>query len=77
MIKIKVAFLEGRLLSSQSEQFKKFSKSSDRLEKSHFCFDHVNKLKILRHEAGRMFDVRVSRVRGRSRGSGADLGEWG
>jgi len=26
MIKTKVAFLEGRLLSSQSEQFDKFSK---------------------------------------------------
>jgi len=29
MIRTKVAFLEGRLLSSQSEQFKKYSKSSD------------------------------------------------
>jgi len=36
MIKTKVSFLEGRLLSSQSEQFEKYSKSSDRLEKSHF-----------------------------------------
>jgi len=34
MIKTKVAFLEGRLLPSQSEQFKKYSKSSDWLEKS-------------------------------------------
>jgi len=34
MIKTKVAFLEDRLLSSQSEQFKKFAKSSDWLEKS-------------------------------------------
>jgi len=34
MIKTKVAFLEGRLLFSQSEQFEKFSKSSDWLEKS-------------------------------------------
>jgi len=34
MIKTKAAFLEGRLLSSQSEQFEKFSKSSDRLEKA-------------------------------------------
>jgi len=34
MIKTKVAFLEGRLLTSQSEQFKKYSKSSDWLEKS-------------------------------------------
>jgi len=47
MIKTKVAFLEGRLLSSQSEQFKKHSKVSDWLEKrlrpqkSHFCFYHV------------------------------------
>jgi len=32
MIKTKVTFLEGRLLSSQ--QFKKYSKSSDWLEKS-------------------------------------------
>jgi len=30
----KVAFLEGRLLSSQSEQSEKFSKSPDWLEKS-------------------------------------------
>jgi len=34
MIKTKVAFLEGRLLTRQSEQFKKYSKSSDWLEKS-------------------------------------------
>jgi len=34
MIKTKVAFLEGGLLFSQSEQFEKFSKSPDRLEKS-------------------------------------------
>jgi len=34
MIKTKVAFLEGRLLSSQSEQFENFFKSSDWLEKS-------------------------------------------
>jgi len=33
--------LEGRLLSSLSEQSEKFSKSSDWLEKSHFCFNHV------------------------------------
>jgi len=43
MIKTKVDFLEGRLLTSQSEQFKKYLKSSDWLEKkpalqkSHFC----------------------------------------
>jgi len=34
MIKAKVAFLEGRLLSSQSGQFEKFAKNSDWLEKS-------------------------------------------
>jgi len=34
MIKTKVAFLEGRLLSIQSEQLKKYSKSSDWLQKS-------------------------------------------
>jgi len=50
MIKTKVAFLEGWLLSGQSEQLKKYLKSSDWVEKSrpskksHFCFDHVNRL---------------------------------
>jgi len=34
MIKTKVVFLEGRLLSSQSEQSEKVSKSLDWLEKS-------------------------------------------
>jgi len=34
MIKTKVAFLEGRLLTSQLEQSKKFSKSPEWLEKS-------------------------------------------
>jgi len=34
MIKTKVAFLESRLLSSQSEQSEKFSKSPDWLKKS-------------------------------------------
>jgi len=44
MIKTKVAFLEGRLLSSQSEQLKKYSKKlwlagkKPALQKSHFCF---------------------------------------
>jgi len=33
MIKTKMAFSENRLLSSQSEQFEKLSKSSDWLEK--------------------------------------------
>jgi len=50
MIKTKVAFLEGRLLLSQSEHSEMFSKSPDWLErksalqKSHFYFDHVNRL---------------------------------
>jgi len=34
MIKTKVTFLEGELLSSQSEQSEKFSKSPDWLKKS-------------------------------------------
>jgi len=34
MIKTKVAFLKGRLLSTQSEQCEKFSKSLEWLEKS-------------------------------------------
>jgi len=34
MIKTKVDFLEGRLLSCHSEQSEKFSKSPDWLEKS-------------------------------------------
>jgi len=34
MIKTNVAFVEGRLLSSQSEQFRKYSKSSDWMGKS-------------------------------------------
>jgi len=34
MVKRKVAFLESRLLSSQLEQFEKFSKRSEWLEKS-------------------------------------------
>jgi len=34
MIKTKVAFLEGRVLFSQSEQSEMFSKSPDWLEKS-------------------------------------------
>jgi len=34
MIKIKVAYLEGRLFSSQSELFQNFTDCSDWLEKS-------------------------------------------
>jgi len=41
MIKTKVVFLEGRLFSSQSGLFEKFTNCSDWLDKSHFCFDHV------------------------------------
>jgi len=49
MCKTNVAFLEGQLLSSQSEQFKKYLKSSNCQEKagppkSHYCFGHVNRL---------------------------------
>jgi len=51
MIKTKVAFVEGWLISSQSEQFKRYSKSSDWLEKvGHlkrpllFWSDHINRL---------------------------------
>jgi len=49
MIKIKLAFLEGRILSSQSEQSERFSKTSDWLEKSRPLkkpplYDHVNRL---------------------------------
>jgi len=49
MIKAKVAFLEGRLFFSQSEPFETFQialigwiKAGS--PKSHFCFDHVNRL---------------------------------
>jgi len=34
MIKTKIAFMKGRLLTSQSEQIKIYSKSFDWLEKS-------------------------------------------
>jgi len=44
MIKAKMAFLKGRLLSSQSEQFKSIQKALIGWKKagppkSHFCFD--------------------------------------
>jgi len=54
MIKTKVAFLEGRIFCSQSQQFVKFSHSSDWLEKktaiqkSQFGFHHVNRLIMTR-----------------------------
>jgi len=49
MIKAKVAFLKDRLLSSQSEQSEKFTKSPEWLKKaglpkSYFCFDLINRL---------------------------------
>jgi len=46
MIKTKVAFMKGRLLTSQSEQFKKLWLAGKKgaLQKSHFSFDHVNRL---------------------------------
>jgi len=49
MIKTKVAFLEGRLLSSQSEQLEKFSKALIGWKKAGppikpLLFDHVNRL---------------------------------
>jgi len=49
MIKTKVAFLEGRLLTSQSEQFKKLQLAGKKpaLQKRHFCFDHVNRRNML------------------------------
>jgi len=49
MIKTKVAFLVGQPFSSQPELFDNFSDCSDwpdkkpALQKSHFCFDHVNR----------------------------------
>jgi len=60
MIKTKVAFLEGRLLSSQSEQSDKFSKSPDWLEKNRpskkpLLFDHVNRLNKKQNE--KCFDI--------------------
>jgi len=50
--KTKVAILEGQLLFSQSEQSEMFSKSpawlekSSAFQKSHFYFDHVNRLLV-------------------------------
>jgi len=51
MIKTKVAFLEGRIFSSQSELFEYFLNRSDWLEKAvppkkPLLFDHVNRLKV-------------------------------
>jgi len=49
MFKTKVAFLEGRLLSSQSEQFNKYSKSSGWQKKRLSYFGHVNRLHVLQY----------------------------
>jgi len=63
MIKTKVAFLEGGFLSSQSEQFNKYSKSSDWLEKIrpskkiHFCFIHVNRLTVAYKNCQSIFKI--------------------
>jgi len=56
MIKTKVAFLEGQLLSGQSGLFEKLSKSSDWLEKSRPSkkplFDLVGNFCSLSHALG-------------------------
>jgi len=55
MSKTKVAFLEGRLLSSQSKQFKNYTNSSDWMEKSQiskkpllFCLCKQTKGRIIK-----------------------------
>jgi len=53
MIKTKVALLEGRLLFSQSELFENVSNCFEWLDKSRpskkaFCFDHVNRINIVK-----------------------------
>jgi len=57
MIKTKVAFLDGQLLSSQSEQSENFSKRPDWLDKNHFCFDQVNRLIVRLQKEKAMFSV--------------------
>jgi len=52
MIKTKMAFLEGQLFSSQSELFENFFNAlidwkKPALQKSHFCFVHVNRQYVL------------------------------
>jgi len=52
MIKTKLALLKGRLLSSQLGNLKSFQKAligwkKADLPKSHFCFDHVNRLIVV------------------------------
>jgi len=60
MIKTKVAFVEGRLLRSQSDQFKKYSKISDWLKKSHFCFNHVNRLYLFSYQIALICWIKAS-----------------
>jgi len=56
VIKTKVAFLEGLLLSSKLEQFKKYSKSSDWLEKKRpsikVTFVLIMQIGYIQHNAG-------------------------
>jgi len=57
MIKTKAAFLEGRLFSSQSDLLRKLLIAligwiKGGPQKSHFCFDHVNRLMITSIVAG-------------------------
>jgi len=67
MIKTKVAFLEGRLVSSHSELYENFSDCSDLLNnsrpfKKHFCFDHVNSLLCLKSpckQIEKAFEVKI------------------
>jgi len=49
MIETKVAFLEGRLLSSQSEQSEKFSKSPDWLKTQNNLSRLVQQIAIMQH----------------------------
>jgi len=67
MIKTNVAFLDGRLLSSQSEQFGKFSKSSDWLEKSRpskkaLLFWSCKQAKCDLWKKGNLFIFRFARI---------------
>jgi len=63
MIKTKVAFLKGRLLSSQSEQSEKFSKSLNWLEKSRpskkatFVLIMVNRLFVFLHKVPKRIQI--------------------
>jgi len=56
MIKTKVAFLESRLLFSQSVQFEKFLKSSDWLEKSRHSKNPLLFSNVLPNSASVLYD---------------------